>query len=130
MKHRVIPLVILAVVIAVVVLLSMAVDSFLRYSPYEDPGAFRTGMWLATAGLLLAMLPAGMLLAWAGWAALRRYGAWKGRLTPRQQEAMCFAEVALLEEAHLTWRHHNQQEDARLTESVMGTEGSRDGEWQ
>ncbi|MCW2930036.1 MAG: hypothetical protein JWM19_998 [Actinomycetia bacterium] len=127
-KRRAIPLVVFAMLSTAAVLIVMALDSFLRYSPYGDPGAIRTGLWLGLTGLAIIVIPAGIALIVFAVAAWRRYAAWKGQLTPGQQDAVSLAEAAALEGAHLAWHRHNQEEDARLTESVMGR--SRDGEQQ
>jgi hypothetical protein len=97
-----------------------ALVELFRYSPYENPGALDIGLWTGLAAVLLAGIPAGLVLLLGLRSALRRYRAWKRTLTPGQRTLLAFAEVAAMEAAHIAWRDHNRNESARLTASVMG----------
>lgn len=97
-----------------------ALIELFRYSPYENPGALGTGLWLGVASAILIGVPL-LVLAVATARALRRhYRAWKRTLTPAQRFALTLAEVLGMEAAHLAWRDHNRDESSRLTASVMG----------
>lgn len=103
-------------------MLPPALIELFRYSPYEDPGAGRTGLLLLLGFLLFAGLPVLLLAARCAWAAGRSYLAWKRTLTPGQRALLAWAELSALTAAHLSWRAHNRSESERLTASVMGGE--------
>lgn len=105
-----------------VVLAPISLVELFRYSPYGDPGALGTGLWLGIAAVILIGVPVatGTLLFLR--AMYRRYRAWKRTLTPAQRAWLAWGEFAAMEAAHLAMRDHNRKESARLTASVMGDE--------
>lgn len=110
---------ILSVIVGAVVV-PIALVNLFSYSPYENPGAGERGLWLGLLAAGAIGVPAAALALRAAVSALRSYAAWKRTLTPQQRTALAWAEVAVLFGAHLAWRHHNREQDAKLTASVMG----------
>lgn len=112
-----------------VILLPFVVTELLRYSPYGNPGAGTTGLWLGVTALILIAVPALALTALSLRKLIRDYRRWKRGLPAGQRAVVTFLELIALEGAHLAWRDHNRQESERLSASVMG-EARKDQPWQ
>jgi hypothetical protein len=109
-------------VIAGVCILPAAIDKLLRYSPVGDPSAGPEGFTLLGACLVLIGVPVAALAVGLVVAGIRRHNAWMRTLTPRERLLVHFAESAAMEAGHIAMRDHNRREDARLSDSVIGTE--------
>lgn len=104
------------------ILVPFALDELFRYSPYSDPGAGTAGLWLSVAAAALILVPLAGLLIFLVVRGMRQYLAWRRTLTPQQRAALAAAEFVAMAGTEMAFRHHNREESARLTESVMGPE--------
>jgi hypothetical protein len=111
-----------------IVMLVPALVELFRYSPYEDPGAGKAGLFLGLGFVFCAGIPLLWLAVRGAGAAGRSYLAWRRSLTPGERALLIWAELAGLAGAHVAWRDYNQRESARLTESVMGSVPELPGE--
>lgn len=97
-----------------------AIAELLRYSPYENPGAGRTGGLLALAAVFLIGAPLLLLATGLVGKAAHEYSAFRKTLSPGERAALDFAQAAVMTGAGAAWHRHNKEQDARLTASVMG----------
>jgi len=102
------------------ILLIASVAQLLRYSPYDDPGAGTTGLWLGVFGLFLIGAPVALVAGHLFIETRQKHQRWLATLTPEQRAAVKAAEYAALIGADLLWHEHNKRESAQLTDSVMG----------
>jgi hypothetical protein len=118
-------------VVAGFIILLVALDKLLAYSPVGNPEAGRVGFTLLGMSVLFIGIPVVSVVALALVSGLRRHSAWMKTLTPRERLAVRVGETAMMEAGHIAWRDHNRAEDARLSASVIGaapqTEGPGDG---
>lgn len=108
------------------VLLLIALDKLIRYSPYGNPQAGRVGFTLLGLAMLLIGIPFLFVVGFLIHRGARQWSAWSKTLTPEQRLMLHFAEGAAMEGAHLAMRDRNRREDARLSESVIGVERPSD----
>jgi hypothetical protein len=112
------------------VLLLIALDKLIRYSPYGDPQAGRVGFTLLGISALLIAVPILVIIGCLIIRGVRQWRAWSRALSPEQRMMLRFAETAAMEGAHIALRDHNRREDARLSASVIGTERNSNDEQQ
>jgi hypothetical protein len=93
----------------------------LNYSSWQHPAYLNDGIQLFGLALLFFAVPVIMAVMW-GIRAFWRAAAASG-MTPFQ---MAIAKWFAMEAVHLYWHEHNEQEAARLTESVMGPAERKD----
>jgi hypothetical protein len=108
-------------VITGVCLLPAALDKLLSDPPNtgSGPGLGFTLLAVAACCVLVPVTASAGLLAVRR---IRQYRAWMRTLTPQQRLAVHFAEGAAMEAGHIALRDRNRREDARLSDSVIGTE--------
>jgi hypothetical protein len=97
-----------------------ALHELFLYSPYENPGAGQAGFRLGIAAIAVISIPAALIIVLVACALVRDYKRMTAGLTRGQRMALMLTETAGLFAAHEAWKHHNEEESARLTGSVMG----------
>jgi hypothetical protein len=110
-------------VITGICLLPAALDKLISNPPNTRPGP-GLGFTLLAVSACLVLVP---VTASAGLLAVRRvrqYRAWMRTLTPQERLAVRFAEGVAMEAGHIALRDRNRREDARLSDSVIGTNRS------
>ena len=108
------------------IIMLVALDKLLRYSPVGDPEAGRVGFTLLGISMLMIGGPVlgalGLFIA----RRVRQYRAWMRTLTPQERFAVHLGEAAAMEAGHIAMRDRNRREDARLSASVIGIERNGD----
>jgi hypothetical protein len=108
-----------------VCLLPAALDKLLTNPPNASPGP-GLGFTLLAVSAALIGIPAAVAFVFFLVPRIRRYRAWAATLTPEQRIMLRFAEGAAMEAGHLAARDRNRREDARLSDSVIGTDRTGD----
>jgi hypothetical protein len=114
-------------VIAGICLLPAALDKLVSDPPNASPGP-GLGFTLLAVSACLVFVPVTASVGLLAVRRIRQYRAWMRTLTPQERLAVRFAEGAAMEAAHIALRDRNRREDARLSDSVIGTERTSDGQ--
>jgi hypothetical protein len=112
-------------VIAGACLLPAALDKLISNPPNGNPGP-GLGFTLLAVSACLIVVPMAVFTAVFVAGRIRKYNAWARTLTPEQRMMLHFAEGAAMEAGHIAMRDRNRAEDARLSQSVIGTERTGD----
>ena len=108
-----------------IILLAVALDAAVRYSPYGDPGAGSTALWCGIYGLGLIAVPVVIAIAEGIAIASQAYRDWKASLSPGERAALSITETAALLGADAYMAGRNRKTSEKLTASVMGPEGEK-----
>jgi hypothetical protein len=102
-------------------LLPAALDKLISNPPNTGQGP-GLGFTLLAVSACLVLVPVTASVGLLAVRRIRQYRAWMRTLTPQERLAVRFAEGVAMEAGHVALRDRNRREDARLSDSVIGTD--------